>query len=194
MITGMKPKSAACRAVGSIPTSIAMPAMARALMPQSRSAKASGVPSKSRHGDLVKDGFARLWFEFGHEGEAGRVAQEPGFDLARIVDALPGHGHAVLKGAHELFRQRHVSGEEDAHTGGAHRLENLAHSGDDGVPAFYLALDADLHVVDQQRQTPWIADLFEGLRNVDAEGLFHGLAPQDRRGRAVVTPAATAIR
>src|SRR5262249_53065531 len=45
--TGIKPGRAACRAVGSIPTSIAIPAMATAVMPQSRNAKASGVPSNA---------------------------------------------------------------------------------------------------------------------------------------------------
>ena len=47
MTTGIKPRSAAWRTVGSIPTSIAMPATATAIMAQSRKAKASGVPSKA---------------------------------------------------------------------------------------------------------------------------------------------------
>src|SRR5262249_46783709 len=46
-ITGTKARSAACRAVGSIPTSMARPAMATALTPQSRSAIDSGVPSNA---------------------------------------------------------------------------------------------------------------------------------------------------
>jgi len=47
MITGMKPRSAAWRAVGSIPTSMAMPAIATAVTPQSRNVIVRGVPSKA---------------------------------------------------------------------------------------------------------------------------------------------------
>jgi hypothetical protein len=40
-----------------------------------------------------------------------------------------------------------------------------------------LALNADLHVIDQERKALRIADIFEPVWNIDAEGLFHGLAP-----------------
>src|SRR2546430_1119285 len=45
--TGMYPRSAPWRAVGSIPISVAMPTTIKALMPQSRKAKSSQVPSKA---------------------------------------------------------------------------------------------------------------------------------------------------
>jgi hypothetical protein len=46
-MTGMMPRSAACLAVGSMPISIATPTSAIAVMPQSRSAIDSGVPSSA---------------------------------------------------------------------------------------------------------------------------------------------------
>ena len=54
MITGIRPRSAAWGAVGSIPIPVAIPAMAIAEMPQSRSAKLSGVPSNADLASLSK--------------------------------------------------------------------------------------------------------------------------------------------
>ena len=47
MTIGLKPRSAACRTEGSIPTSRPIPTKATAIMPQSRNVIASGVPSKA---------------------------------------------------------------------------------------------------------------------------------------------------
>src|ERR1043166_7436349 len=47
MTTGMYPRSAPWRTVGSMPISMAMPTMAKAVIPQSRSAMSNGVPSNA---------------------------------------------------------------------------------------------------------------------------------------------------
>src|SRR5258706_6564710 len=54
MTTGIMPRSAAWRAVGSIPISIAMPAIATPALAQSRKSKASGVPPNADIASLSK--------------------------------------------------------------------------------------------------------------------------------------------
>src|SRR5258708_5689065 len=86
---------------------------------------------EGRHAELVEDRLAWARLELGNDGEGRRVAEEPGLDLGWIVGPLPGHRHAVLEGAHELLRQRHVAGEEDADPRAAGGREHLRHGRDD---------------------------------------------------------------
>ena len=62
---------------------MAIPAIANATMPQSRSAKSSGVPLKCRHGKLVENRFTRKRIQFGNEMKAWGIPQEPGLHLIR---------------------------------------------------------------------------------------------------------------
>jgi hypothetical protein len=70
----MYPKSAPLRTVGSIPISISTPTMMKVVMPRSRRAMSSGVPSNGRHRDLVENGFRGERGYLRHELKAGGVA------------------------------------------------------------------------------------------------------------------------
>src|SRR5205807_6309665 len=119
----------------------------------------------------------------------------------RIIDPLPRHGRAVLERTHQLGRQRHVPGEEDAQARPPSGIEDTAHLRDDRLAAGDLAHDADLHVVDQKRQPTGVADVLERARNTDPKCLLHDtvsayarVASFDRAAHAHRSPGRTGIR
>jgi hypothetical protein len=82
-------------AVGSRPTSMATPAIAKAVTCASRRANSSGVPSKADSESLSKMA-SDAWGELGHDLEPRRVAQERRDDVLDAILALPRHRHAQL--------------------------------------------------------------------------------------------------
>ena len=76
--TGMKPRSVAWRQVGSMPISVAMPTMASALIPQSWSAKARGVPSKADMASLSKTASSGRGASSGMMAQAGESRRNQG--------------------------------------------------------------------------------------------------------------------
>src|SRR5262249_35295451 len=135
-----------------------------------------GRALEGRHGDLVEDRLARKRLEIRHEGKAGRVPQEPRDHLFRIIDLVPGHRHPVRKRTHELLGQAHMTGKNNANTRAARSLKRPSHSFDDQITIFHLALDANLHIVDQQGKASWLADVLKRPWNINAEDLFHDSA------------------
>ena len=98
--TGVSARSAPWRTVGSIPISVATPTMIKALMPQSRKAKSSHLPSKADNSQFVEDAFSRMRLQFRQDLKSRSVAQKPWIHLFRRIRALPGHRHAELKHPH----------------------------------------------------------------------------------------------
>ena len=140
----------------------------------SRSANSSGVPSNADIESLSKTASDARGRELGHDLEPGRVAQERRDDLLDSILALPGHRDAQLGDPHQLRGQRHVPGEEDPDAGPAGRLEHPPHALGHLRAVGELADDADLHVVDDQRDAIRVADVGEGVGNQKVAAVLHG--------------------
>src|SRR2546423_3817893 len=104
--------------------------------------------------DLVEDRLARSWGKLGQQLEAGRVAQKPGSNVGGPSHPLPGHRLPQLEDAGELDRKREVTEEDDAHPGAPRRRECLEDAGGDGRGILKLTQDADLHVINEEREPP----------------------------------------
>jgi hypothetical protein len=102
-------------------------------------------------------------------------------DLLRIVGALPRHRHAIAESSHQFFRQRHVAHEEDSHTGGTSSFQYPGDLRHNGLRIFDLLQDTDLHVIDDKRKPPWVADFFKAFGDVETMDTLHGRYLQ-RRG------------
>ena len=118
-------------------------------------------PLERGHGQLVEDRLARARLELRRQREAGRVAEEPRLHQLRAVHPLPGHGHPVLRCAHQLEGQRQVPGEEHPHPGVPGGREGPLHPLHDPCAVGDLPDDADLHVVDQERHPLGVDRLLE---------------------------------
>src|SRR5215213_1777802 len=116
------------------------------------------------HGDLVGDRLAGQWRELRHYLRLGRPRREGGHDVLEPVRTLPGHLLPELGEAHEFFGQRDVSAEEHRETPLARRAEHLGDLAGDLGAVGQLARYAGLHVVDQQRHTPRVANVLQRTR------------------------------
>src|SRR5262249_41187303 len=110
-----------------MPISIATPQIANAVMPQSRRAMSSGVPSNAEKAILSK--FASL---------------EHGASVGRACHPLPRHRPTQRKGAGDVDRKREPAEEEDAHPCPPRRLECLERPGRDRRLILELTQNPDL--------------------------------------------------
>jgi hypothetical protein len=67
-----------------------------------------------------------------------------------------------------------MPGKEHAQAGAARGLQHARDPRRHHFGSLELADDADLHVIDHQRQLRRIADILERLRHRDAKCVFHG--------------------
>jgi hypothetical protein len=68
-----------------------------------------------------------------------------------------------------------MSGIEHTQSDAARGLHHLRDARRDFLSALQLTDDADLHVIDQQRQFRAVANILQGLRHGDAKSLFHAV-------------------
>ena len=128
IITGMKHRSAAWRAVGSIPISVAIPTMATDRIPQSRNASVSGVPSNadmvilSNTASLTEDSVRRRF-----ESRTSRARTKVPHCRARLSAAKPW----LSEIAPSPSMQRQMPCEHDAHARRPHRGQYSADQRDD---------------------------------------------------------------
>ena len=104
------------------------------------------------HRDFVHDRLAAPGRQLGHDPGLRRVPRERCDDLIDVVEALPVHRGAQLRDTGDLHREGDVPGEEDSQSGPSGQVEHLCDAGDDVRPVGKLADDADLHVIDDQRE------------------------------------------
>jgi ABC-type spermidine/putrescine transport system permease subunit II len=136
-----------------------------------------GRPHEHRHGELVEHGLAGQRGELGDELEVGRVAQEQRPDVFDPFDPLPGHGGPELEHARQLVGKRQVPGEDHPHPGPPGGLDHLDDPCHERAGVGDVAHDPHLHVVHQQRHPPRVADLLEGLGDLQSMGALHGSSP-----------------
>src|SRR5215213_7755277 len=130
--------------------------------------------SRRRHTRLVSDWssdvcssdlrLAGQWRELGHYLRLGCPRREGRHDVLEPVRTLPGHLLPELGEAHEFFGQRDVAAEEHREPPLARRAEHLGDLAGDLGAVGQLARYAGLHVVDQQRHTPRVANVLQRTR------------------------------
>src|SRR6266566_6544422 len=102
----MYPRSAPCRTVGSMPISMAIPTMAKASIPQSRSAMSSGVPSNADIASELSPGHH-------HAGDVGsRVPAVFYCSMACWGNILVGRCRSVAGFGHPLHTDCHPADQQ----------------------------------------------------------------------------------
>ena len=142
---------------------------------------------KRRHGDLVEYGLVRRRSQLGDDLKAGRVAQEPRCHGVRLVLPLPSHGCPKLRYPHPCLGQRQMPCEDDAHARRPRRRQYAADLRYDLVALLDLIADAHLHVIDEQRHAPRIADVIQRCRYAQTMNMFHCSFPGAVRSNGSAT-------
>src|SRR5512139_1823668 len=170
---GMKPRSAPWRTVGLIPVSVATPQMMKLFNPQSRSAMASGVPSKADIVIVSNIASSSRTLSSGASKNPELSLRNHGWTSSiSFFFATPSSDAAEDTG--KALRQRHVTHEKNAYLRCARDFEQPEHACEYGRRVTELAQNADLHVVDNECGRIGVRSFNKRFGNREAERALHG--------------------